>query len=69
MEKKDCFFFIDGESVPEEERRMRCVCAKCVMDKKIDGGWFWEGSKRGYGKYVYKCESCGEIIYKPGKND
>jgi hypothetical protein len=58
----DCYFWIDNQ-VPEEERIMNVMCVDCHVDSQHDSGWFWEGSKKGYGPYEYKCDKCGKIIH------
>jgi hypothetical protein len=68
MAAKNSFFIIDGLDVPEDERRIHCICVECVEKEKIENAWFWEGSRLGYSNYLYKCEKCGEIIYKPEEN-
>ena len=69
MVTKDCYFLMDGLDVHENERRMHCICEKCVVENKIDGAWWWNGKKLGYSNYIYACEKCGEIIYQPENHD
>jgi hypothetical protein len=66
---KDCYFFIECEpGIPEEERRVRVLCEDCHEKHMPDAGWFYPGSKEGYGPYTYQCHMCKTIIYK-GDND
>lgn len=57
MGNEDCYFFLDIE-VPEDERHMEVLCVKCRNEKHPDTGWFWEGSKLGYGPWNYNCCNC-----------
>lgn len=59
--KEDCYFFID-QNIPEEERPISVLCKKCHESKQV--GWFWEGSKRGYGIYDIMCSDCKQYVYK-----
>lgn len=60
---EDCYIWID-ESVPEDEQRMNICCEKCHLQyPKL--GWFWEGSKLGYGPFEFICNKCGHIVYDP----
>ena len=59
--QEDCYFFID-ENIPEEERPVSVLCKSCHKDNQI--GWFWQGSKRGYGPYDIKCSKCNRYVYK-----
>jgi hypothetical protein len=57
---EDCYFYtkqIDSKTfvVP--------MCLECG-DKYPNLGWFWEGSQRGYGPFLFKCEKCDKIIYE-----
>lgn len=66
---EDCYFFIDLEE-PEDERKISVLCLTCREEKLPDTGWFWQGSKRGYGPFNYKCCHCDKIIHsKKGKNE
>lgn len=67
MEKlEDCYFFTDN-SIPYEERTISVLCIKCKEEKMPDTGWFWEGSKLGYGPFDFVCCVCNHIIYKGEK--
>ena len=60
---EDCYFFIDPDpSVPEEQKTMSILCVKCHRDTP-DVGWFYQGSKDGYGPFVYECTRCNKMIY------
>lgn len=68
---KNCYFLVDN-SVPEKERKMIIFCEKCREEKIPGRGWFWEGSKFGYGPFDFVCSSCELVIYSPNslnKND
>jgi hypothetical protein len=65
---EDCYFFIDS-SIPYEERKIDVYCIKCKEKKLPDNGWFWEGSKLGYGPFEFKCCCCEHIIYSGEKNE
>lgn len=61
----DCYFFIDMDSnVPEEERTISTLCVPCHEKDYPDTGWFYEGSKEGYGPFNYVCCRCGTYIHK-----
>lgn len=66
MESKDCYLWID-QSIPEKERKINVLCQKC-HEKDPEIGWFWEGSKLGYGPFDFIC-SCGHPIHLAGKNN
>lgn len=57
---EDCYFFIDmDKDVPEEKRTISVLCVKCHKEHYTpDTGWFWPGSKEGYGPWEYKCSNC-----------
>ena len=61
---EDCWFWMD-ENIPEEERTMNVLCRKC-HEQFPKLGWFWEGSKHGYGPYDFICKKCGHEIHKKG---
>lgn len=64
MQKQDCFFLLDSQ-VELSDRKLQIMCCECALKNKPDNGWFWEGSKRGYGPYLFQCDFCGLIISKP----
>jgi hypothetical protein len=64
----DCYFFIDA-NVPEEERKILCLHVKCRDENCPDMGWFYEGSKEGYGPWDFICHFCGGFIHKAESND
>jgi hypothetical protein len=58
---EDCYFWTD-ESVPEDERKINVLCEGCHL--KFPGlGWFWEGSRLGYGPFDFICEKCGHVVH------
>lgn len=64
MQKQDCFFIIDP-NVDIEDRKIDIMCCECMHKHRLSNCWFWEGSKRGYGPFLFKCDFCGFIISKP----
>lgn len=63
---QDCYLWID-ESVPEDERTMNVLCMEC--SKQFPGlGWFWEGSRLGYGPFEFTCKKCGHIVHQAPKS-
>lgn len=65
-QNQDCYLWID-ESVPEDERTMNVLCMEC--SKKFPGlGWFWEGSRLGYGPFEFTCNKCGHIVHHAPKH-
>jgi hypothetical protein len=64
MENPDCFFIVDtGNS--EENPKIQTFCVSCFEKDPQKDGWFWEGSKRGYGPYLFKCCKCDTILFNP----
>lgn len=63
MSDQDCYFFVDL-SIPEEDRSMSVLCLECHDQKMPDTGWFYEGSKEGYGPFDYQCAICGNYVHK-----
>lgn len=63
---EDCYFWINT-AVPADERTMAVMCVECHEKNPV--GWFWQGSKRGYGPFEYICELCGKLIYKPEQRE
>jgi hypothetical protein len=63
--KEDCYFWID-EKLPENEQKINILCEKCQL-KNPDLGWFWEGSKLGYGPFDFICSKCNHIIHSKSK--
>jgi hypothetical protein len=60
---EDCYIWID-ETIPEDDRTMNICCEQCHL--KYPGlGWFWEGSKLGYGPFEFICNKCGRTVYDP----
>lgn len=64
---KNCYFLVD-DSLPEDKRKMMVFCESCREKIIPDKGWFWEGSKFGYGPFDFICCSCKSVIYSPNKN-
>ncbi len=64
-QKQDCYFYID-ETLSESERKVCTLCMEC--SKKFPGlGWFWEGSRLGYGPFDFLCEKCGNYVHQAPK--
>lgn len=62
---QDCYFYVDTtQDLPEEERIMSPLCIQCRDEHFPDVGWFWAGSKKGYGPWNYNCKNCGKSIHK-----
>jgi hypothetical protein len=69
MDKKreDCYFWTDI-SVPEKERKINVLCQECHL-RFPDLGWFWEGSRLGYGPFDFICKKCGHVVYSESKRN
>jgi len=66
----DCYFFIDpNPKIPDEERTMSVLCVKCHDEDVPDTGWFYKGSKEGYGNFDYQCCHCGKFIHRANEED
>lgn len=61
--QQDSYWFIEGES---NDAKMNALCVICA--KKQNKGWFWEGSRLGYGDYDLFCASCNNAINLRNKN-
>ena len=67
MTKENCYIWVDN-NLPENDRKFNFFCEKCHEKNKL--GWFWEGSRLGYGPFDFTCDQCGHIIYiKPERID
>lgn len=64
---EDCYLWID-ENIPEDEQTMNVLCTKC-HEKEPELGWFWEGSKHGYGPFEFICNKCGHIVHPGPRNE
>ena len=60
-QKEDCYFYTDA-SLPESEQVIQVMCVGCVRERQLDG-WFWEGSRLGYGPFDFICNLCGHVIH------
>ena len=58
---ENCFLYVDN-TLKEEEQTINVLCVAC-HEKNPDIGWFWEGSKLGYGPFDFICSKCGHVIY------
>jgi hypothetical protein len=57
MEKrmqKDCYWYIVDE-------KMAALCVECAH--KLQTGFFWKGSKLGYGNYNLSCSVCNAPLH------
>lgn len=62
----DCYFYIDAD-LPEDQQKVNPLCLECHKNYP-DLGWFWEGSKMGYGPYDFICSKCGHVISSASNN-
>lgn len=65
---EDCFFFIDLAQ-PEETRCMSILCVECRSKHMPTTGWFYQGTKDGYGDYDYQCCICQKYVHKHTEED
>lgn len=68
--KEDCYWFMIKEN--DGNKYVKPICVECVeKDKELKEkkGWFWEGSKLGYGNYNLNCFVCNKIINEKGENE
>ena len=65
--RENCFFYVDESKSPED----RTMCVMCVAchDKDPEVGWFWEGSRLGYGPFDFVCDRCGNVIHQLQKGE
>lgn len=62
---EDCYFFVDPDpNIPEKDRTMGVLCLECHNTHMPNTGWFYQGSKEGYGPFDYQCRRCGKCISK-----
>lgn len=67
---QDCYFIIDPRpEVSDEDRTMLAVCIKHHNELYPDSGWFWEGSKMGYGPWEFRCFVCNELLHDPSDDE
>jgi hypothetical protein len=65
MSDLDCYFTIDPDpSISDDARTMLVWCQECRMQHFPDMGWFYQGSKDGYGDFDFTCDICGKIIHR-----
>ena len=65
---QDCYFYTE-EELPPDQQLIRVLCMGC-HEKNPDLGWFWQGSKLGYGPFLFACNKCGHVVYQPkGENE
>jgi hypothetical protein len=56
---ENCYFWLDEKN----NKQLTIICEKCHEKKPV--GWYWEGSRLGYGPFNFVCDICEHIIYKP----
>ncbi len=62
---QDCYFFVDmDEAIDDSRRTLSVLCVSCRNAEHPDTGWFWEGSREGYGPWEYTCVHCGVDVSK-----
>lgn len=61
---EDCYLWMD-EKVPLEQRTIKILCEQCHL-KFPELGWFWEGSRLGYGPFDFICDQCGHVVHSAG---
>jgi len=60
---EDCYFFVDPDpNIKEKDRTMKLLCLECHDKDMPDTGWFYQGSKEGYGPYEYICCKCNKQV-------
>lgn len=58
---QDCYFVVSPEQT---------ICAICLDCNKNSDGFYWEGSKLGYGvNKDVKCSVCNKTIHKESDDD
>ena len=50
-----------------KDKHGNILCEKCHLEFP-NLGWFWEGSKLGYGPYDFVCSKCEHVIHSPNEN-
>jgi formylmethanofuran dehydrogenase subunit E len=60
---QNCYFYFQENQ--NKEKTINVLCEKCHNEKYPNLGWFWEGSKLGYGPYDFICNKCEQIVYSP----
>ena len=63
--KENCYIYSDNE-IPEDQRTISILCENCHL-KFPNLGWFWKGSKLGYGPYDFICSKCEHVIHSPNE--
>lgn len=58
---EDCYFYTTKK---EDELFVVPLCVECHDKSYPELGWFWLGSVRGYGPYLFRCDKCSKIIYE-----
>lgn len=66
MKAENCYFWTD-ETIPEDKRTINVLCMEC-HEKNPELGWFWEGSRLGYGPFEFVCNTCGHVVHNKPSN-
>lgn len=72
MANQDCYFFFDSEknqNIPEGQQKLSVICLPCRDEHYPGVGWFWKGSKEGYGPWKYICCQCGNDVNFDAEGD
>ncbi len=62
---ENCYFYTTKK---DNDTYVVALCMECRKNNK-ELGWFWEGSVKGYGPFVFKCEKCEKLIYEPEETE
>jgi len=65
---ENCYFWIKDE-VSEPNPVINVLCVQCRDKNHPKLGWFWEGSKLGYGPFDFICGDCGFVIHAHQQDD
>lgn len=66
----NCYCLVDPRpETTDEDRKIVHLCVECRNEHYPDHGWFWEGSKEGYGPWEFKCFLCGKILHDPANDE
>ena len=64
---EDCYLWVDT-SKPEDDRNVNVLCMDCHKNNpKL--GWFWEGSRLGYGPFDFICSLCEHVVHSKEKSE
>lgn len=60
---KNCYFIVKQDQ--DQAEKICALCIECKENYYPDEGWFWEGTKNGYGPWLYQCCNCSQVIHNP----